>query len=266
MKEFLDGSAIIFEKIDELKQITKEVEAFISLKQTSVLTEEKEEALDNKISQKDDEFEDICNKIKTLIENAKNDLQKSEKDGSISNEEKEMRSIHIKKYYIELSNVIYSYRNLKSEYRNKEKDLLKQALQIVSPKSSEKDLDKMIEGSDSESKLTSAFSIGAGHHMLKQAKSRRKKIDKIVDSINKLVVLIDEINKVVNKDTPIVDEIVVNVTKSEMNTRQANKELESALKTQRRINMIKRALLAMFMITVVILLIIFTYNSWNQRR
>lgn len=266
MKEFLDSSSIVFAKIDELKRITKEAEAFISLKQTSVFTEEKEEAVDRKINQKDDEFESICNKIKILIENAKKDLQKGEKDGSLSKEEIEMRSIHIKKYYIELSNVIYSYRNLKSEYKNKEKDLLKQTLQIVSPKSTESDLDKMVEGTDSENKLATAFSIGSSNHMLKQAKSRRKKIDKIVDSINKLVVLIDEIDKIVNKETQAVDEIVVNVTQSELNTRQANRELESALRTQRRINMFKRALLALFMIIVIVLLALFVFNTWNERR
>lgn len=257
MKEFLDNSALIFGNINELKSTTNEIDKYISLKQTSVLTEEKEDALDRKISQLDEKFEQTCNSIRNSIESAKNELNTIEKKESASKEEIEMRNIHIKKYYKELSEVIYSYRNLKSEYKNKEKDLLKQALQIVSPKSNDRDLDKMLDGEDSEKALTTAFAVGSGsgQQMLKRAKSRRKKIDNIVDSINKLVVLIDEIDKIVNKDTQVVDEIVVNVTASEMNTRQANKELESALKTQRRINLIKRALLTVLGIVIVFFLI-----------
>lgn len=263
MIEFLDNSRLILANIKELRKIIKEMKECIRMKQTSVLTEEKELALDNKIDTLDTNFDKICHVIKDAIKSTQEETNRLQKDGELSKEEIEMRNVHTYKYYKELSDAVYSYRNLKSEYKTKEKDLLKQAFQIVNPKASDAELDKIVECSDSEASLSKAFSLGtnSGQQMLKQAKYRRKKIDSIVENINKLVALIEEIDEVVHKNTKVVDEIVVNVTAAEMNTKQANKELESALAYQRKLNIIKRIVLGIVVLLVIVFIVFFVSKS-----
>ncbi|ELA42491.1 uncharacterized protein VICG_00590 [Vittaforma corneae ATCC 50505] len=264
MIEFLDNSKLILGNIKELRKIIKEMKECIRMKQTSVLTEEKELALDKKIDTLDITFDKICHAVKDAIKSTQEETNKLEKNGELTKEEIEIRKVHTYKYYKELSDAVYSYRNLKSEYKTKEKDLLKQAFQIVNPNVSEAELDKIVECSDSEASLNTAFSLGthSGQQMLKQAKYRRKKIDNIVENINKLVALIDEIDEMVHKNTKVVDEIVVNVTAAEMNTKQANKELESALAYQRKLNIIKRIAVGV-VILIVIVLILFMASKSN---
>lgn len=258
MREFLDNSRLILTNIKELRKTVEEMKECIRMKHTSVLTEDKEMELDERMERLDAEFDKMCYLIKEAIKTTKKETSRLEKNEEISKEEVEMRNVHTYKYYKELSDAIYSYRNLKSDYKNKEKDLLKQAYQIVNPKATEGEIEKIVE-TEGDGQLGTAFSLGtaSGQNMLKQAKYRRKKIDGIVESISKLVALIDEIDKMVNKEDKEIDQIVVHVTTAEMNTKQANKELESALAYQRKLNTLKRTVLVIFVILVIILLFFF---------
>ncbi|KAM0681226.1 hypothetical protein GINT2_000424 [Glugoides intestinalis] len=252
MKEFLDNSTLIFANIKELKRLVDEIEEFIRLKQTSVLTEDKEEALNGKLEHLDRNFDTVCKTTKDAIRDAQKKTTALVAQGELSKEEIEMRNLHIYKYCKDFSDAIYCYRNLKSAYNSREKELLAQAYKIVNPKASDEEIDKIVEDVDCETTLSTPFSVGAdgSQQMLKQAKTRRKNIINVVTKINKLVALIEEIDEVVNNNIKIVDEIVVNVTTAEVNTMQANKELEVALATRRRLNSIKRFLLGVFMFIV----------------
>lgn len=264
MKAFLDNSKGILRNIDELKTIVANMDEYIRLKQTSVLPEDKETALDGKMDGLDGKFDTICVSIKDAIETAQNETRQLEKDEEISKEEVELRNVHIYKYFKELTKAVYSYRNLKSEFKNKEGELLRQAYQVMHPQATEEELNELGEGEDCDEKLGAVFATGTagGQEMLKKAKYRRKRIEKIVTAVNRLIVLIQEIDELVKKNTRVVDEIVVHVTKAEMHTRQANRELEEALEYQRRLNFIKRMVLLVVVILVVVMLTMLTATSF----
>lgn len=266
MKEFLESSTHILKRVRELRKITKEIEEAIRMKQTSVLAEDKELALDRRMDYLDTSFDETCHEIKDAIKSTREETDRLTTSGDLSKEELEVRNMHIYKYYKELSDAIFAYRNLKSEYKNREKELLKQAFQIVNPKASDADIEKTIENPDSEMSAGSAFSLGtnSGQQILKQAKYRRKKIDKIVETIGRLIALIDEIDELVHKNTKVVDEVVVNVTKAEMNTRQANKELESALIYQRRLNFVKRLVFALVIVAIFVVLLVLVIKNGSS--
>jgi len=256
MEEFLDNSRRTLKRIAELGSIVKEMEESIRMKQTSVLTEDKETVLDHKMDELDEKFDKLCHEIKGAISDTQAETKKLEKEQEISKEEADMRGVHVHKYLKELSDAVLAYRNLKSEFKNKEKDLLKQAYQIVHPKVTDDELDKLAEGNDMDDKLSGAFSTGtaSGQQMYNRAKERGRRIGMIVKDVNKLVALINELADLVGSNTKIVDEIVVHVTKAEMNTRQANRELEEALEYQRKINFIKRMIFLIIGILFIIAL------------
>jgi t-SNARE complex subunit (syntaxin) len=266
MIEFLDNSKLILASIKELRKIIEEMKEYIRMKHTSVLSEDKEEALDKKIDLLDNKFYKICEVVRDAIKTTKEETARLYKDGEITKEEEKMRKVHAYKYYKELSDAIYAHRNLKTEYKTKEKDLLKKTYQIVNPKATEAELDKIMESADSEGVMGIAFSTGtqSGQQMLKQAKYRRKRIDDIVENIKKLIALIEEIDELVHKESKTIDDIVVNVTAAEMNTKQANKELESALVYQRKLNFLKRIGVVILILFFVLVLLFFAARNRPQ--
>lgn len=267
MNSFLENSTLIFANIAELKKIVKSMGEYISLKQTSVMTEDQESVVDGKIEELDMKFDKICISIKNAIKLAQEETNKLDKENAIDKSEVEMRNLHSHKFYKELKQTIFNYRNLKSEFKNKEKDLLKQAYQIVNPKANDESLEKILSEPDSDNALNSAFSLGgnSAKQMLQTAKNRRKKIDKIIEIINRLVSLIEEIDNIVKANTAVVDEIVINMTQSEKHTAQANKELEQSLVYQRRINFIKKCLLGIVCFAAIVILIYVSSNRQPQQ-
>lgn len=253
LQEFLDKSRRTLNTIHELNNIVKEIEECIRMKQTSVLSEDKEKILDNKMDELDEKFDTLCHEIKETIATTQEETERLQKQGELVKEEVEMREVHVYKYYKGLSDAVMSYRNLKSDFKNKEKDLLKQAYQIVHPKATDEELDRIIESSDGESSLASAFGSGtvSGQQMVDHAMDRAKRIATISQTIAKLVATIKELSTIVNKNTKVIDDIVINVTKAEMNTRAANKELEAAIEYQKKINMIKRIIALIFIVLII---------------
>lgn len=258
MKNFLENSKLIFANIEALRKIVKTSQEYVSLKQTSVMTEDQEIVVDKKIEELDLNFDKVSSSIKDAIKATQDETNRLEKADLIDKTEIEMRNLHIHKFYKELKQTIFSYRNLKSESKNKEKDLLKQAFQIVNPKADDASIDKILNEKDADSSLNSAFSLGGGSsskRMLETAKNRRKKIDRIIETINRLIAMIEEIDKMVKKNANVVDDITVNMTQSEKHTAQANVELERSLVYQRRINFIKKVLFGIVAVLVLFLLL-----------
>lgn len=263
MKEFLDNSTLIFSDIKSLNKIVDELSILIKKKQTTMQAEDVEEALDLKIDALDEMFEKKCDEIKRAIRETQEKTRELSKRGEISAQEVEMRNSHTFKYYKELSTAVHNYRNLKSDYKNTEKELLRQAYEIANPKASPEEIEKIIEGKEGSEALEGAFALGTAgsQKMLKQAKQRQKTIENIVKIITRLVTIIKEIDIAVRETGKYVDEIVINVTAAEVNTREANKELESALATRRKINRFKRMLFMGFLFFVGIILLIMVLRS-----
>lgn len=69
----------------------------------------------------------------------------------------------------------------------------------------------------------------------------------------------------VHKEGEDVDQIVVNVTAVEMNTKLANKELESALAYQREINIIKRTPVGIAILAILVLVLFLHVSKGEQR-
>lgn len=245
MKEFLNNSTLVFKNIQKLKEMTEKMEKYILLKQNSVMDDAKEEALESQIDRLDSDFDIMSESIKEEIKRCQEETNKLAKNG-MSKGEIDLRNTHIFKHSKELTEAITQYRNVKCEYKNKEKEMLKKAYQIVNPKVSDSELEKLAEDKDFDSGMGTAFSLGSksAQQIMIQAKNRKKKLEKIVDVINKLVQLIEEIDALVKNNTKVVDDIVVNMTEAEVNTAEANKQLESALIYQRRVNFIKKVFFA----------------------
>jgi t-SNARE complex subunit (syntaxin) len=263
MESFLENSKLIFANIETLRKLVKSSQQYTSLKQTSVMTEDQEAVVDRKIEELDINFDKICGAIKDAIHAAQEETNRLEKEDMIDKAELEMRNLHIHKFFKELKQTIFTYRNSKSDFKNKEKDLLKQAYQIVNPKANENEIEKILNEPDSDTALSSAFSLGgnSAKKMLETAKNRRKKIDRIVVIINRLVALIEEIDNMVKSNATVVDDIVINMTQSEKHTAQANKELERSLVYQRRINFIKKLALGLFGLLILGLILWFGVSS-----
>lgn len=263
MESFLENSKLIFANIETLRKLVKSSQQYTSLKQTSVMTEDQEAVVDRKIEELDINFDKICGAIKDAIHAAQEETNRLEKEDMIDKAELEMRNLHIHKFFKELKQTIFTYRNSKSDFKNKEKDLLKQAYQIVNPKANENEIEKILNEPDSDTALSSAFSLGgnSAKKMLETAKNRRKKIDRIVVIINRLVALIEEIDNMVKSNATVVDDIVINMTQSEKHTAQANKELERSLVYQRRINFIKKLALGLFGLLIFGLILWFGVSS-----
>lgn len=267
MKGFLNNSSLVFKNILKLKEMTKKMEEYTLLKQNSVMDDAKEEALEDQIDRLDSDFDTMSESIKEEIKRSQAETNKLAKNG-MGHEEIDLRNTHTFKHSKELTKVIAQYRNVKCEYKNKEKERLKKAYQIVNPKVSDSELEKLTEDKDFDSSMSTAFSLGSrsAQQIMMQAKNRRKKLEKIVDVINKLVSLIEEIDTLVKSNTKVVDDIVVHMTEAEVNTAEANKQLESALLYQRRVNFFKKVLLGIVLVFValVLLWLVFRFGSNND--
>lgn len=219
------------------------------------MTDEQENILDAKIEQLNNDFSYNCQVVKDKIKESQAEINQLKAAKKITKEEEDVRSVHIYKYYTELSNAIKAYRNLNSDFKNKEKEMLKQQYQIVNPKATEADLKKIFD--DDSAELESAFSLGgaSSKKMLQSAKTRSNKINKIVEKVNKLVELIEEVDNIVKSNTNVINETVINMDAAEQNTKQTNAELEAALVYQRRINFFKKLVLGVvgfFMLLLVL--------------
>lgn len=232
------------------------MEKFMALKTTSVLDEEKEKALENKIDRLDFDFNAIYEVIKSEIERNQKETDKLEKEGC-KKVQIEIRRSHIYKHSNDLTRIIGEYKSLQCENRNKEKEILERAYQVVNPSMGKKQIEKFAKKGSLQGVGNTPFSVRSksSQEVLEHANNRKRRVDKIVKSIVRLTALIDEIDQIVNSNTKYVDEIGENMVKSEMNTEQTNKELDAALEYQRRVNFLKKVLtfVAIGIVIVVIL-------------
>lgn len=267
MREFLEASTAINKDIERLNEYAEDLKKFTLLKQNSVLVDEEEVALDRKIDTLNEAFQELSDKIKLFIKSNQKET-KAFREKGVKKSIIDMRELHTFRQGRDLSEVLRKYQNIQCDYKQREKEKLKETFLIANPKASAQDLEMLAEGEQGEAILASAFALGShsAQSILIQAKNRKKKIEKIVDTINTLVSLIEEIDRLVRKNTHVVDQITVNMTSAEEHTTQANRELDSALRYEIRSMRIKRIIAGFFFILIIIFIVYFFRDAIFNRK
>lgn len=253
--DFLESSREINTNLKHLNAYTEELKKYTLRKQNSVLNEKEEIALDKKIDAVNELFTTHSDKIKEQVRKNQRETVEMKRSGS-NKGIIELRELHTFRHGRDLADALRHYQNVQCEYRQREKDKLRETYLIANPKATDRDLEMLTDGSEGEALLASAFALGShsAQGILLQAKDRKKKIEKIVETINMLVELIEDIDRIVKKNTHVVDHIYVNMAAAEEHTGQANQQLSSALVYERRAMWIKRTLLLIVLIFIVVVI------------
>lgn len=266
MRDFLKSATETNSNIKHLQSYTDELNRYILQKQNSVMDDKEEAVLDRKIETVNDLFTKLSAKIKATIKKNQSDTmhmkQEGEKKGVI-----EMRELHTFRHSRDLSNMLRNYQTVQCDYRQREKGKLKETFLIANPQASEEDLELLTDGVHGEALLASAFALGShsAQGILIQAKNRKKKIEKIVEMIDTLVQLIEDIDRIVKKNTHVVDQITIHMTSAEVHTSQANRELTSALSYEIRAMRIKR-IIAVVLVLLGIAFVVYVFRDQIFRK
>lgn len=261
MRDFLESASEINADIKHLQGYAEELNRYILQKQNSVMTEKEENALDRKIDTVNELFTKLGEKVRSAIKKNQSKTlelkQSGEKRGVI-----EMRELHTFRHSRDLADVLRNYQTVQCDYRQREKGKLRETFLIANPGATEEDLEMLTDEVQGEALLASAFALGShsAQGILMQAKNRKKKIEKIVEMINTLVQLIEDIDKMVKKNTHVIDQIAVHITSAEEHMTQTNRELSSALSYEIRAMRIKR-ILAMIAVLAAIGFIIYVFRD-----
>lgn len=261
MREFLETSTAINQNIKQLDEYTNELKKYTLLKQNSVLTEAENNALDRKIETVSTAFQNLIDKVKVAIKTNQHETMKMISNGAKKNVI-EIRELHTFRQGKDLADALRRFQDVQCDYRQREKEQLKETFLIANPKATERELEMLTEGEEGEAILASAFALGShsAQGILKQAKNRKKKIEKIVERINILVSYIDEIDRVVRQNAPTVDQVTINMVAAEEHTTQANQELSSALRYEMRVMRIKR-ILAFVGVCIIVGMIVYIFGD-----
>jgi len=255
MRDFLETAMDVSKEIKDLDERVEKYRKLILEKQTKILNREDEYELNNKIEALNIKINSRSEKIKSAIKRNKEETLYL-KGTNMGRDIISIRELHTFGHGKELSSVLGKYQDIQYKYKRREKERVKEAYLIANPKAGQKELDELMYGKDGETVLASAFALGShsAKGILDEAKDRMKRIDKIVESINTIVSLINEIDKIVKMESSVVDNISINMTSAEVHTSQANKELNSALRYQRRVMFLKRLFFGFFIVLLALLL------------
>ncbi|KAI5172807.1 hypothetical protein PAEPH01_1803 [Pancytospora epiphaga] len=261
MRAFFESATKINGNIKHLHGYAEELNRYILHKQNSVMNEKEEATLDQKIDAVNDLFTKLSDKIRRDIKKNQSETLELKR----SHENKELvgiRELHTFRQSRDLADVLRNYQTVQCDYRQREKHKLRETFLIANPDATEDDLAMLTDEVQGEALLASAFALGShsARGILTQAKNRKKKIEKIVEMINTLVQLIEDIDKLVKKNTHVVDEISINITSAEEHTTQANRELSSALRYEMRAMRIKR-ILAMIVTLAIVGFLIYVFRD-----
>lgn len=267
MRDFLQNSKEISGNIKKLDAYSAEIFKCVTLKQDSVLTEEEEKDLDKRIETLDEMFNALCKKIKAAIkmnENETLDLKMKKGNKSVV----ETRELCTYRNWNDLSKALRKHQDVQCTYKDKEFSKLKELYLAANPEATEKDFEKLADKTQGEALLASALALGShtAQSVLIQAKNRKMNIEKIVERIDVLVQLLVDIDRIVKKNTNVIDQISINITSAEMHTTQATRELTSALAYERRTMWIKRLLFWLVFICLAVFIVFFFKDQIFSRK
>lgn len=230
MEEFLKKSKELNKRIDNLENFLTKLKYQTNLKRNSIMTENEESQVNNKIKAINDLF-------KTEVDDIKNELNEILKK-SETEFEKETRISHYKSLSEKLTNIINKYRYIQLDYNRNERNRFKSMYRIARPDATEEEL----ENANNEEILKSKFAMGSksSKRLLKQAENKNKNIKEIVKNIEELNNLMEQLKEMVQNTGDVVDKIEINMEKAEEDTKKANQDLDQALEYQRSYMWYKR--------------------------
>ncbi|ORD98780.1 hypothetical protein A0H76_1932 [Hepatospora eriocheir] len=251
--------------IKKMRELIEGLERRLKHKQNSVLSSEAEKKENNKIDTLMDLISGKGEETKEWIENSKEEINElketNENQNNISLKENAVLSISKN-----LSNQYKKFQSIQYQYKHKEKEMMKETYLIACPDATDEQLNALNNTEQAEAILESAFALGSNSakSILGEAKTRKKRIDKLVEKINKLIILIDEIDKIVKSNDEVVDNLVLTMDNIERNTGEATGELRQARIYQDRTNAWKRIIFYIFFFLAVIIFIAIGGSSFMK--
>lgn len=227
--------------LDKLEGFAEEFDKNTKFKQNSVMTEDEEKKQDAKIDAIILSFTSLSNTIKNQIKRSIKETNKL-KDKNTNLHVLDLRENHTLGHSKRLSHILKKFQNVQYNYRRREKDKLKETYLIACPDATEEQLKDLEDMNKADAVLASAFALGSNSSkaILNQAKTRKRKIEQIVEKISKLVELIEEIDRITQENTDKIDKIVITLENANENTEAAVENLETAREYQEGTNYFKR--------------------------
>ena len=224
--------------INHLETYIEELKKNLKIKQVSIQTFKSEQSIDLRVDGCITAFTHTSNEIKNEIEKV------SEKTREMKNKQNSntyviaMRESHVLSLSKRLSELVKSFQTVQYNYKQSEKERLKEMFKIACPDATQEQLHEIEDPEKAEEILNNALSLSStgSKNVLTEAKNRKDRIEKIVEKINDLVKLIAEIDKIVSSSNIETDRMVLNMEDAARNTVQARSELTAARSYQNRRN------------------------------
>lgn len=240
--------------LKHLETYIEELRKNLKIKQTSIQTKESEENINLRIDGCITAFSHRSSEIKTAIDKAAAETREYKNSNTANTYVVGMRESHVLSLSKKLSELAKNFQNVQYNYKQSEKDRLKEMFKIACPEATEEQLQEIEDPEKAEQMINAALSLSStgSKNVLEEARNRKDRIEKIVDKINDLVKLISEIDKMVNAGNSETDKIVLNMEDAARNTEQARNELVTARAYQNRRNWYVRLFGGTFIIILVI--------------
>lgn len=253
MRFFLYSSEKINSKLKKLQSYIAETKRFMLIKQNSVMNHKEETALEHKIDIVNRLFTKVSGEIKEMIETNQKKTKELKKDKNSSKKLIEIRELHTYRHGRDLADALTHYQNIQCEFKDKERERLRDVYMVSNPSVTEEELEKLNRGGEeAETMIAASFALGSNsaQGLLNEAKTRNTKIKKITELITTLVNLIDEIEEKINDNDSFVDDIVLNIAVADEQTGEANRQLKKTLSYEKSVMRLKRILFVISMIVV----------------
>ena len=234
---FLTSSKKVRSDLNHLETYISELDRNMKIKQNSILSKNEEENLDMRINAIVTTFTDLSDDIKIRLQETRKETEKITK--KIENRHLiDLRESHTLGQSKKLSELMKRFQDVQYNCKKREKEKMKENFLIACPDATEEQLNDLDDPEKAAATLEAAFALGSksSQGILLEAKSRKMKIDQIVENMNKIIALIEEIDKLVNSNTSVTDELVIKMDESLANTDGVITELTSARVYQERAN------------------------------
>lgn len=240
MNEFLKSTESVKSRIQQLNKHVITMTRLLTLKQNSIMNKDEEEKNQLEIESTNNSVGRLGNEITNEIEKLKEMRDEMERTGMSSDRLKQCDD-QINIHSTSLKNTLNNYKSKQFQYKNQEKGRLKEIIAIANANQNEEEVNKLVNEDQGDVAVASALALGShtSSGILKEAQDRVKRIDRIIESLDGLIEMINRIDKLVKEQAPAVDEIVINMNTAETHTRKANEELVAALEYERKVRWFK---------------------------
>ncbi|KAF3918973.1 Syntaxin-1A [Dactylellina cionopaga] len=161
------------------------------------------------------------------------------------------------------------YRQVEVAYQRKAREQIARQYKIANPDATPEQL-KEIQDGDSNAQIfassTMSTRTGAARSALAEVRSRHNDIQKIEKTMVELAELFEQMNQLVVEQETVVDVIAEHAEKIEDDTREANKELTTAIKSAEGARKKKWwcLLLVLIIIIIIVIIVVVVTKPWAK--